>query len=158
MELTMSLQPDPEIDEADEADEAEETFEFTDDEGEGSTSQCYENFIREIWTNKLMAEFDRINDIVEINCKKRLKYPVFAITPDMGRWWGMWHPDTRMLRLNEKLFRNFEWGAVQRVLRHEMGHMVVSEIFNFEPHGCCVSFYMLHPKTKIIFKNGYFQS
>lgn len=118
--------------------EVEETFEFVEDEETaGGSTTDYTKFIHDIWIYKLMAEFDKINEVISANTGKRLTYPTFAITPDMGRWWGMWHPTERMLRLNEKLFKNFEWGAVQRVLRHEMGHMVVSEIFKFNPEGCC---------------------
>lgn len=112
----------------------EETFEIVDD---SYSSTDYDRFVNDIWTFKLSEEFDEINRVIYRNTGKRLEHPCFAITPDMGRFWGMWHPKERMLRLNVKLFKNFEWGAVQRVLRHEMGHMVVSEIFNFNPVGCC---------------------
>ncbi len=94
-----------------------------------------ENAAKTIWIYRLMSLFGNYNDDVEMHLHKRLAMPMFSIDEDMGRLWGQWVPDKRLIRLNVLLFRNYEFGAVERVLKHEMGHMICSEIFGY--HGGC---------------------
>lgn len=96
----------------------------------------YESYFSDIWVAKLQSEYFAIADIAEKHLKQRPKTPMLAIDWNMGRNWGMWHPQERVIRLNAKLFRDFEWAAVVRVLKHEIAHQIVSEIFDFNANGC----------------------
>jgi hypothetical protein len=91
-----------------------------------------ENF--HIFLYRLMGEFNKVNNEINYHLRKRLPFPRFAVT---RKKWGEWDPDQNKLSLCEDLFRNFEWGAVIHVLKHEMAHMIVSELWDIEgrPHG-----------------------
>jgi hypothetical protein len=92
--------------------------------------------INDIWIHDLIEEFHNINVLVHRALGKRLKVPEFCIDWEMGKKWGEWNPTTRTTRLNAVLFRDYEWAAVVRVLKHEVGHQIVSEIFDQDQHGC----------------------
>ena len=85
-----------------------------------------------IWALKLESSFFKIRkqlygDRGNIDGKK-LKTPQFRIGQ---KRWGEWNPDSRTISLCEDLFLRFEWGAVEHVLKHEMAHQIVSEIWDF---------------------------
>lgn len=94
-----------------------------------------ETAAKTIWLYKLISMFQKANETLNMHMRKRLEKPMFSIDDDMGRKWGQWLPDERRIRLNSLLFKQFEEGAVERVLKHEMGHMVCSEIFGYNG-GC----------------------
>ena len=60
---------------------------------------------------------------------KQLNVPLFRI--NLKRW-GEWNPSTRTISLCEDLFLRFEWGAVEHVLRHEMAHQIITEVWDFD--------------------------
>lgn len=96
----------------------------------------YEKFVNDIWMTDLIREYHTINDMVFKRLGKRLQVPELSIEWTMGVKWGEWNPTDRRIRLNARLFRDFEWEAVQRVLKHEMGHQIVSDIFHQDQYGC----------------------
>ena len=77
----------------------------------------------------------RIRREVYKNCGKKLSIPVFDLNPDINTKWGSWNPSTRLMTFSSKLFRNFELGAFEYVMRHEIAHQIVSEIFDMDAHG-----------------------
>lgn len=95
----------------------------------------YDDAAIEVWKSKLFTSYDRINDEIFNHCKTYLTRPIFDINPMVNWKWGSWNPSDRILTLSLKLFRNFEWGAVEHVLRHEVAHQIVSEIFNMDCYG-----------------------
>lgn len=94
----------------------------------------YNNDINKAWIYQLSCSFNKINTEISCNCGKRLREPIFSIMGS-NTLWGSWNPKTRVLSLSLNLLRNFEWGAVERVLRHEMAHQIVSEIFDMDCYG-----------------------
>lgn len=66
-----------------------------------------------------------------------LSAPVFALM-DNATLWGSWQPRGRLLSINEQLVREHPWQAVCEVLKHELAHQVVDEVFEVvgeAPHG-----------------------
>ena len=50
--------------------------------------------------------------------------------------WGDWNPSTRTIRLSQKLMDLANWYQLTSVLKHEMAHQIVSEIFcTSDSHG-----------------------
>lgn len=96
----------------------------------------YEQYFNDVCVHRLSSEYNRIKELVHNRLHQYLKDPMFAIDWNMGKKWGEWNPETRTIRLNVSLFRDFEWAAVVRVLKHEVAHQIVSEIFNFNSFGC----------------------
>ena len=84
-----------------------------------------------IFLYKMISEFNRINYNIYQNTGKMLELPKFSMIKGTSRW-GYWDANERKISLSIELFKNFEWGAAVHVLKHEMAHMVVSEIFKFE--------------------------
>ena len=92
----------------------------------------------QVWTWRIESAFHSINSDIWLKLKKELNKPSFAIKEHLDHnAWGSWHPTSRVISLKLALLKNFEWSAVERILRHEMAHMVVDEIFNVDarPHG-----------------------
>jgi predicted SprT family Zn-dependent metalloprotease len=84
-----------------------------------------------IFLYQLISEFRKINNSIDRHLDKRLEMPRFVLKRGFSVL-GMWSPKTRKLAISEELVRNYEWGAVVHVLKHEMAHMVVSEIFKLD--------------------------
>ena len=86
--------------------------------------------VNTILAYKLSAEFNKINrDNVDYHLGKQLSTPNFDVHSAKSMW-GLWDPSTRTISMNIDLIRNYEWNAVVYVLKHEMAHMIVHEIFN----------------------------
>lgn len=95
----------------------------------------YEKSCNKIWVYKIQSSYQKINDQIERHSKKRLKTPIFEINPSANWKWGSWSPSDRVMSFSAKLLRNYEWEAVEHVMKHEMAHQIVSEIFNMDCHG-----------------------
>ena len=95
----------------------------------------YQDDVQQVWKTRLGSEFFKANQLIEKHTGgKLLERPSFKLM-DMKTRWGEWNPAERIPSLNMRLFNDFEWGAVVHVLRHEMAHMVVSEIWNLDVSG-----------------------
>lgn len=93
----------------------------------------FENDVFIVWENSLFDLFDRINR----EAGGRLEFPNFDIVPGRPAAWGSWDSERRVIAVAERLFRDFEPAALERVLRHEMAHQMASERFGGggKPHG-----------------------
>jgi hypothetical protein len=92
----------------------------------------YEHFeadISKVWIRRLDSEFRSANSLIEKHLKQRLETPQLKLV-DVNSYWGKWFPSTRTVALSLDLLRSHPWGATRYILRHEIAHMVVSEIFN----------------------------
>lgn len=50
--------------------------------------------------------------------------------------WGQWEPDVRCITLAERLIQQYPWDVVLEILKHEMAHQMVFEVFRSEDvHG-----------------------
>lgn len=77
-----------------------------------------------IWTHQLYREFDNICYSYSL----KLSTPTIKIT-SMERSWGEWRPLTRTIVIAHKLITSFSWDAVIEVLKHEIAHMIVHEVY-----------------------------
>lgn len=84
--------------------------------------------IHRAWTQKLYEEYDN----VLFHYRLRLKPPVIRVAELTGSH-GLWSAMTRTLSLSEKLIANHSWDIVIEVLKHEMAHQIVSEVFGGGP-------------------------
>jgi hypothetical protein len=65
----------------------------------------------------------------------RIRPVVIRVEPMSGRW-GMWDPAARTITLSTQLIERYSWDVVVEVLKHEIAHQIVSEIFGrSSPHG-----------------------
>ncbi|MBI2603441.1 MAG: DUF2786 domain-containing protein [Deltaproteobacteria bacterium] len=83
------------------------------------------------WTKQLYQEHGAICYAYGI----KLHLPLIVIMDFHSRW-GHWDPLTRTLALSTQLIRKYPWGTVLEVLKHEIAHQVVSELWRQEEqHG-----------------------
>jgi len=83
------------------------------------------------WTIQLTEDYLQILYAYKIKLKK----PVLEIRP-LGTRWAQWDPETRTLSLSEKLIEKHSWNIVLEILKHEMAHQYVTDIFGSdESHG-----------------------
>ena len=90
----------------------------------------YQSDINRVWCNKLLISHDQISKRIFMNTGKNLLRPNFEINSTNNQYWGLWNPNTRTISISLRLLENFEWGAVEYVLKHEMAHQMVDEVFN----------------------------
>lgn len=76
------------------------------------------------WVLQLYKEHERICWQYGV----RLSIPVIEIS-DSTTTWGSWHPAVRMIRISAGLIRLYTWDVVLNILKHEMAHQIVSELF-----------------------------
>ncbi len=99
--------------------------------------QWYQSDIDEVWKYKLLSSFNKINREIYNKIAKRLEIPNFAINSKLNNRWGEWRKNSRTIVFSIKLLKNFEWLAVEHVMRHEIAHQIVDEVFCMpaNPHG-----------------------
>ena len=82
-------------------------------------------------TTKIIEEYQ----IICHNHRIKLRMPQFRIT-ESHRTMGYWDATHRIIGLSKHLIQNRTWDYVQAVLRHEMAHQLVSEVFKVQDnHG-----------------------
>jgi len=95
----------------------------------------FESDCDKVWIYRLESSFYKIQREVNKHTRKDLKSPVFDINPDTNYKWGSWNPSSRLMTFSAMLLRNYEWAAVEHVMRHEIAHQIVSEIFDMDCYG-----------------------
>ena len=102
------------------------------------TEEEFLNEVNNIWIPKLYAIFGKARDDIWRAIHKNLKKPNFEIITSMRKW-GTWSSKRNIIQINQKLLRHYPWEAVRHVVRHEIAHMIVSEIWKLDgevaPHG-----------------------
>ena len=76
------------------------------------------------WAFRLVSDFNHI-------CRSRniaLEAPVIRIS-EAEKTFGSWDPSDRVLSISRRLIENYPWDMVLEVLKHEMAHQYVSEIY-----------------------------
>jgi hypothetical protein len=73
---------------------------------------------------------------ISFQFKINLKVPVMLLV-DLDAIWGRWDPLKRTIEINRRLVHSYSWNVVLYVLKHEMAHQIVSEIYQQDdvPHG-----------------------
>jgi hypothetical protein len=84
-----------------------------------------------IWEAQLLKEFDTIN----WTYKLKLERPILNVVP-FESYFGQWDCLNRQIKISAKLIEHYPWSLVVEVLKHEIAHQYVSEIFQREAsHG-----------------------
>lgn len=81
-------------------------------------------FLRERWTLQLHHEYEAICYQYGIKLKK----PIIVVEQTQKNW-GFWDKNRRTILLSEDLIKKYSWEIVLHVLKHEMAHQIVSDIF-----------------------------
>ena len=89
----------------------------------------FEQDIEDVWRNKIFYYYNKINGEINARLKTFLKPPTIDISRENKNLWGQWSSEKNTLSITLNLLRNFQWEAVEYVLRHEMAHQIVHEIF-----------------------------
>ncbi|APJ03858.1 DUF2786 domain-containing protein [Silvanigrella aquatica] len=80
---------------------------------------------------QLYKEFENICFQHRVNLKKPL-----IIIEQLNSTWGNWDPLGRVITLSAQLVEEYSWDIIIGVLKHEMAHQIVTEVFNSEDiHG-----------------------
>ncbi|MBX9704342.1 MAG: SprT-like domain-containing protein, partial [Silvanigrellaceae bacterium] len=77
------------------------------------------------WCLKLCDEFVNICYQYGVSLKK----PIILVQ-NLNYIWGDWSSQLRTIRLSENLILKHSWDVVVGVLKHEMAHQIVSEVFH----------------------------
>lgn len=86
----------------------------------GSVLKLYQEYRSVLWQQRLTLR------------------PVAIQLFDSNSHWGNWDPLTRTISIAKKLILNHSWFYVQAILRHEMAHQLVDEMYGLsadKPHG-----------------------
>lgn len=85
----------------------------------------------ELWTLALQREYRDVCSQYGV----RLSMPVLLIG-DRASSWGHWDAWARCILISSQLIERYDWDVVVSVLKHEMAHQIVSDIFQVEDgHG-----------------------
>lgn len=84
-----------------------------------------------IWTDRLYREYEN----VLFHFGVRMVTPQIVVSENESTL-GTWNPETRTISIARKLIESHSWDIVIEVLKHEMAHQIVSELFSYnELHG-----------------------
>jgi len=87
--------------------------------------------LRRAWVSQLYQEHEHICWSYKVDLEK----PLIEIS-ESTRNWGSWDPDIRTIKLSSLLIEEHSWDIVIQVLKHEIAHQVVSDIFGSDDgHG-----------------------
>ncbi|MGK5083438.1 DUF2786 domain-containing protein [Bdellovibrionota bacterium FG-1] len=53
---------------------------------------------------------------------------------DSEKYWGKWDAETRTIFISRRLIQEHSWFCVESILRHEMAHQCVTEIYGCDSH------------------------
>ncbi len=99
-------------------------------------SQWFDDDVQRGWLLSVIEEYERIRDAAPgLNS---LRAPGFCIDPELNRTLGKWDSRDRRIVLSAQLLDHRHWDDVVTVLKHEMAHQVVHELYgrgNEQPHG-----------------------
>lgn len=73
---------------------------------------------------QLYKEYDYICYLYKLQLKKPL-----ILIEDLSSEWGSWDSTFKMIRLSKKLITDYPWDIVIQILKHEIAHQIVSEIY-----------------------------
>lgn len=83
------------------------------------------------WVLQLNNDYDHIN----WEHRTKLSRPLIRIV-DVQSYFGQWDPLLREIKISKKLIVNRKWNIVLGVLKHEMSHQYVTDVFRVEDgHG-----------------------
>ncbi len=97
-------------------------------------SSIYHDVIEKLvfsWNQRLILEFERICYTYKISLKKTR----ISVEPLADKW-GYWDSAKQVIVISKKLILEHSWDVVLQVLKHEMAHQIVDDIFKIQDsHG-----------------------
>ena len=94
---------------------------------------AHQRSVRRHWALRLYREYEHVC----FTYRLKLTRPVIQVS-DLSNQWGLWDPLTRTLSLSAKLIETYPWEVVVEILKHEIAHQMVWELFGSdEAHGAC---------------------
>lgn len=98
------------------------------------------DILKSIWEQQLAKEYDHLIWLHKI---RGLHRPPIVVV-EVDSFWGQWDAVERRLKISKKLIRNYSWDIVINILKHEVAHQMVSDLYdnNDVAHGtffqvCC---------------------
>jgi len=84
------------------------------------------------WVEQLYREYENI--LYQYNVP--LRCPLIRVLPLKGVW-ASWDPHARVIAIHAKLIKEYGWDITLEVLKHEMAHQLVTDLFGGKggPHG-----------------------
>jgi hypothetical protein len=96
--------------------------------------------LESIWEQQLAKEYD---NLIWLHKVKNLHRPPILVI-DVESFWGQWDSVERRIKMSKKLIAMHSWDVVINVLKHEIAHQMVSDLYqsNEVAHGnyfqiCC---------------------
>lgn len=88
--------------------------------------------LKRLWTRQLYKEFDDICYFYSI----KVPIPNIVVT-EVTSYWGQWTPVTKTIYISYDLILNYSWDVVIEIFKHEIAHLVTSELYSnyADPHG-----------------------
>lgn len=90
--------------------------------------EAFQDSITSVWSKKLCYEFIKIAADVQQVLGQTLKTPMFRLNHSTSEL-GSWNAAESTLTISFYALDNYEWDVVVHILKHEMAHMIVSEIW-----------------------------
>lgn len=95
------------------------------------TTQAVKQEIVRAWNERLYDEYKALL----YQYRLTMRPPVIEIVDSLSTW-GSWHPTTKRLAISRRLIEQHPWNIVLEILKHEMAHQMVSEVFcKVDQHG-----------------------
>ncbi len=90
-----------------------------------------------VWCKTLLKIYSKIEKDLYDSSNKKLKTPTFDISSSGGKTLGFWNAEKRVIAISADIFLYYDKKAIDFILRHEVAHQIVNEIFNThgKPHG-----------------------
>lgn len=88
----------------------------------------FKGSVESAWARKIVNEFYTQERTVEAQLGKTLAVPNFAFSFSK-EYLGLWSAKDKTITISHHLLRNYGWNDIVQVLKHEMAHMIVSEIW-----------------------------
>lgn len=87
--------------------------------------------LQRAWLLQLYKEHERICWQYGV----KLSVPIIEVSNSSSNW-GSWHPAGKTIKISARLIELHAWDVVINILRHEMAHQAVSELFHsHDSHG-----------------------
>ncbi len=93
-------------------------------------TESFQNIVWRNWSKQLSKEYDGIAWEYRL---KLIRPPIEILAVES--YWGQWDPFNRLIKISAKLIENNSWDVVKKILKHEMAHQIVSDLFRAEQEG-----------------------
>lgn len=94
----------------------------------------FNSLLSEMFT-KVQIQLYKEHDYICYLYRLKLKSPIIVLE-DLSSEWGSWNPTFKVIRLSKNLIKDYPWDVVIQVLKHEIAHQIVTELYHADDqHG-----------------------